>query len=99
MTNVYDFLILCETWSEPTVEVASYPSVVTGTSKKAKSGRNSGGLALLYKTEFHHWISVEKASPNFPWFKISKKYTKTTKYIFVCGAYIPPCNSNYFHPE
>ena len=46
-----------------------------------------------------NWISVEKASPNFLWFKISKTYTKTTKDIFVCGAYIPPYSSNYFHPE
>ena len=60
---------------------------------------NSGGLALLYKNEFHDWISVEKASPNFLWFKISRNYTKTTKDIFVCGVYIPPYNSNYFHPE
>ena len=56
-------------------------------------------MALLYKNEFHDWISVEKASPNFLWFKISKNYTKTTKDIFVCCAYIPPYSSNYFHPE
>ena len=24
---------------------------------------------------------------------------KTTKDLFVCGVNIPPCNSNYFHPE
>ena len=82
-------MILSETWSESNIEVAGYRSVVTGTST-AKSGRNSGGLPLLYKNEFHDWISVEKASPNFLWFKISKNYAKTTKDIFVCGAYIPP---------
>ena len=99
MINSYNSVILSETWSEPNIEVAGYWSVVTGTSKTAKSGRNSGELALLYKNEFHDWISVEKASPNFLWFKISKNYTKTTKDIFVCGAYIPPYSSNYFHPE
>ena len=26
-------------------------------------------------------------------------YTKTTKDIYVCGAYIPRCNSRYFRPE
>ena len=82
--NGYDFVILSETWSESNIEVAGYRSVVTGTSKTAKSGRNSGGLALLYKNEFHDWISVDKASPNFLWYKISKNYTKTTKDIFVC---------------
>ena len=29
-------LILCETWSEPDIEVAGYRSVVTGTSKQQK---------------------------------------------------------------
>ena len=56
-------------------------------------------LDLLYKNEFHDWISVEKASPNFVWFKISLSYTKTSKDTFVRWAYIPPYNSNYFHPE
>ena len=83
MINGYDFVIFGETWSEPNIEVAGYRSVVTGTSKTVKSGRNSGGLALLYKNELHDWISVEKASPNFLWFKISKNYMKTTKYLFV----------------
>ena len=97
--NGYDFVILSETWSEPNIEVAGYRSVVTGTSKTAKSGRNSGGLALLYKNKFHDWISVEKASPNFLWFKISKTYTKTIMDTFVCGAYTLPYSSNYFHPD
>ena len=99
MINDFDFLIFCETWNETNIEVAGYRSVVTGTSKTTKSGRNSGGLALLYKNEFHDWITVEKASPNFLWFKIGRQYTKTAKDIFVCGIYIPPCGSNYFHPE
>ena len=98
--NGYDFVILSETWSEPNIsKVAGYRSVVTGTSKTAKSGRNSVGLALIYKNEFHDWISVAKASPNFLWFKISKNYTKTTKDILACGAYIPSYSSNYFHSE
>ena len=99
MINDFDFLIFCETWNETNIEVTGYRSVVTGTSKTTKSGRNSGGLALLYKNEFHDWITVEKASPNFLWFKISRQYTKAAKDIFVCGIYIPPCGSNYFHPE
>ena len=49
MINGYDSVIFSETWSEPYIEEAGYRSVVTGTSKTAKSGRNSGGLALLYK--------------------------------------------------
>ena len=73
--------------------------MVQGASKLRKRGRNSGGLALLCKNEFHDSISIEKGSPNFLWFKINKQYPKTAKDIFVCGIYIPPYNSNYFNPE
>ena len=59
----------------------------------------SGGLALLYKSKFNDWISVEKESSNFLWFKISKEYTKTARDIYMCGAYVPPYNSNYFCPD
>ena len=34
---------------------------------------------------------VEKFSPDFLWFKISRQYTNNAKDIFVCGIYISPC--------
>ena len=73
--------------------------MTTNAVKTGKCGRNSGGLALLYKSKFHDWVSVEKESTNFLWFKILKKYTKTNKDLYVCGAYVPPYNSIYFSPE
>ena len=80
-----------------TVEVNGYKIVTTDTLKTAgKCGRNSGGLALLYKLKLDDWISVQKESPNFLWFKISNRYPKTTKDIYVCGTYFPPYNSRYF---
>ena len=99
MINSFDFVILSETWKKVTVEVNGYKIVTTDTLKTGKCGRNSGGLALLYKLKFDDWISVQKESPNFLWFKISNRYTKTTKDIYVCGTYIPPYNSRYFRPE
>ena len=92
MINNLDFIFLSETWNGTDIEVAGYRSVVQGASKLRTRGRNSGGLALLYKNEFHDWISIEKGSPNFLWFKINKQFPKTAKDIFVCGIYIPPYN-------
>ena len=68
----------------------------TSTLKNRKCGRSSGGLALIFKSNFNDWISVEKESPNFLWFKITKEYTKAEKDIYVCGTYIPPQNCIYF---
>ena len=99
MINSFDFIILSETWKRVSVDVEGFKIVTTSTLKTRKGGRNSGGLALLYKSQFNDWISVEKESSNFLWFKISKEYTKTARDIYVCGAYIPPYNSNYVSPD
>ena len=95
----FDFVILCETWKETIIDVTGYRSVVSGTSKLGNNGRNSGGVALLYKNELHNWVSIEKLTPNLLWFKISKQYVKTSKDIYVCGVFIPPNGSKYFLPE
>ena len=81
----FDFVILCETWKETIIDVTGYRSVVSGTSTLGNNGRNSGGVALLYKNELRNWVSIEKITPNFLWFKISKKYVKTSKDIYVCA--------------
>ena len=94
-----DFTILSETWKKGNIEVEGFKVVTTNAVKTENCGRHSGGLALLYKPKFHDWISVEKQSTNFLWFKILKKFTKTDNDIYVCGAYIPPYNSIYFSPE
>ena len=87
----FDFITLCETWKETIIEVAGYRSVISGTSKLGNNGRN--------KNELRNWVSIEKITPNFLWFKISKQYVKTSKDIYVCGIYIPPNSSKYFLPE
>ena len=61
----FDFVVLCETWKETIIDVTGYRSVVSGTSKLGNNGRNSGGVALLYKNELHNWVSIEKITPNF----------------------------------
>ena len=79
MVNDFDFVILSETWKHSNVEVSGYRSVIQDATKSRKGGRNPGGIDLLYKNAFQDWISVVKKSPNFLWFKINKKYAKTTK--------------------
>ena len=87
MINSFDFKILSETWKRVSVDVEGFKIVITSTLKTRKSGRNSegGGVALLYKSKFNDWISVEKESSHFLWFKISKEYTKLQE-TYMCVA-------------
>lgn len=39
--------------------------VSTNTLKNRKCGRSTGGLAVIFKSKFHDWISVEKESQYF----------------------------------
>ena len=71
----FDFVIFCETWKETIIDV-------TGTSKLGNNDCKTGGFTLLNKNELHNWVSIEKITPNFLWFKISKQYVKTSKDIY-----------------
>ena len=73
MINSFDFIILSETWKRITVDVDGFAMVTTGAVKTGKCGRNSGGLALLYRSKLNDWISIQKESPNFLWFKIARE--------------------------
>ena len=64
-----------------------------------KGGRNSGGIALLYKNKLDKNIVITKTTQNYVWFVIKKDLLNSMKDIHVCGIYIPPCNSKYFDPE
>lgn len=84
MINNFDFIILSETWKKSSVQIEGFKSVVTNTTKTGNHGRNSGGLALIYKSKFDDWISIQKSSPNFPWFKLkinAQKQKKTCMYV------------------
>lgn len=96
MINNFDFIILSETWKKSNVQIVGCKTVVTNTTKTGNHGRNSGGLALIYKSKFDDWISIQKSSPNFLWFKIKNQCSKTEKDLYACGTYIPPQNSCYF---
>ena len=96
MINNFDFTILSETWKKSIVQIEGFKIVVTNTLKTGKPCRNSGGLALNYKSKFDDWVSIQKSSPNFLWFTITNQCSKTEKDLYVCGTYIPPQNSCYF---
>ena len=87
--NNFDFVIIWETWRRSNVvEVRGFRSVTQDATQSRKSGRDSGGIVLLYKNTFHDWISFVKKTNNFLWFTDWQRYTKTVKDIYTCGRYI-----------
>jgi len=94
-------IVLTEIWNCRDFEIAGYKSFVQcpTPNQSKKGGRHSGGIALFYKSNLQKIISIVKTNQNFLWFKIDKKFLNSSKDIYVCGVYIPPCNSKYFDSE
>ena len=93
--------MLTEIWNCRDFDISGYKSFVQGPipNQSRKGGRYSGGIALLYKSNLQKTISIVKTNQNFLWFKIDKKFLNLSKDFYVCGVYIPPCNSKYFESE
>ena len=64
-----------------------------------KSGRASGGIALLYKTAYFKHVKVLKIGTNVIWFRMQKQVFGSAKDIVFGSIYIPPENSSYFKQE
>ena len=99
--NNFDFILLTEIGNCSNLEIAGYKSFFQcpTPNQSGRGGRNSGGIALFYKNKFHKNISITKTTQHFIWFKIENRFLNSVKNIYVCGVYIPPCNSKYFDNE
>ena len=99
--NKLDFLFLTETWSNLNIDVPDYKAFVSDVSipQTDKACRISGGIILLYKSQYENHVSIVKKSKNVLWCKISKNLLSTNTDLFLCGVYIPPEKSTYFEEE
>ena len=64
MINSFDF---SKTLKSVSILLEGFKIVSTSTLKSKKCGRSTGGLAVIFKSKFYDWISVEKESPLFLW--------------------------------
>ena len=62
MINSFDF---SKTLKSVSILLEGFKIVSTSTLKNRKCGRSTGGLAVIFKSKFYDWISVEKESPYF----------------------------------
>ena len=71
-------------------------STITATRKSNSACCLSDGISLLFKKEFENVIFIEKQTKNLLWCRIDNTILNSTKYLFICGVYIPPERSSYF---
>ena len=62
MINSFDF---SKTLKSVSILLEGFKIVSTSTLKNRKCGRSRGGLAVIFKSKFYDWISVDLESPNF----------------------------------
>ncbi len=103
ITNV-DMLILTETWCRSDVSTqcpASYSEIIVSSWKlnSIHRGRDSGGLVVWIKNDLAPFTSPVQQAKNHIWFKLDKSFGILYKDLFICGLYIPPSDSPYYHDE
>ena len=101
----FDFVLLVETFSNtfpsllfPLYDVFLVPGVKLS---DATSARLSGGVALLVRKEFSHFVDqihteYDTEYDNVIILKLSKELLGTESEVVLLGSYTPPANSVYY---
>ena len=96
--SLYDVCVLLETHSQKRITVNGFQSFHLPAIKLPgiKSGRNSGGITILYKDALKLSIKPYKKFENYAiWVKLDKKLLNLDKHVYIGGVYIPPSDSQY----
>ena len=95
----HDIFALAETHigEEDMISVEGYNCVKLCRAKNVKINRYFGGIAVLYKKELKNGLSfLEHRNNDYIWLKLSKEFFNFDEDLYMCVAYIPPENSNYY---
>ena len=99
MVQKCDIFGLQETYLEEqdSIHFSDYECFRSERKKKEMANRNSGGVLLLFKKVILPGLEKQQsANKHFIWVKMKKDFFKLETDIFICCAYIPPRDSNYF---
>ena len=99
LKNVTYLVSRKHTWKNRTAYIFQIMSILEVNVKKKKwqTARNSGGVLLLFKKVILPGLEKQQsANKQFIWIKMKKDFFKLETDIFICCAYIPPRDSNYF---
>ena len=104
----YDINILSETWgcsyeiNIPNFEVEVIPP---NKIKGKKSGRSSGGITVIYRSDLKSKLEFTKSHTNYMWIKFKNlksffnSLTGNADCLYICAVYVPPESSPYFSDE
>jgi hypothetical protein len=97
----HDIIALVETQTGPDDHIileGFYPAIKADRPKPKGAPRHFGGIAVLVKQELRKGIKfLEHRTQDYIWLKLCKEFFHLNNDIFVCVAYIPPCNSQYLN--
>ena len=92
----FDICFLLETWSTRNFSIpGKYVFCKKAVKKKKRSGRFSGGIAIIIDEKLRKGIKIIKETDYGIWIKLSKFHFKLEQHIFLCAVYLPPDNSPY----
>ena len=103
----YDINILSKTWgcsheiNIPNYEVGVIPP---NKIKDKKSGRSSGGITVIYRSNLKSKLEFTKSRTNYMWIKFLnlKSFNSlagNADSLYTCAVYVPPESSPYFSDE
>ena len=99
--NRCDIIVLTETWHyNRNFTIPGFKSFILPPRKlnRAKGGRCSGGLAVLFKEQYEKYVLPLKSENNFLWFKISKELLHINSDIYaLCSIYSTRNFAVFFH--
>lgn len=71
-----DFMFLTETWSNQNIDIPGFEAINSNLAQRLSKTacRASGGISLLFKSDYKKYIIVTKITENFLWSEGNAKF-------------------------
>lgn len=95
----YDIVLLSETWLSvnESCMLNGFEHVLVNRPRRNRAGRNSGGLAVYYKSHIKRGVTITKIDPcGIIWLKLSRQFFSLESDIYISHVYIPPISSTFY---
>ena len=100
--KTFDVVILLETWhvANSTIDIPNFNHFDKPIKKSKKSGRNRGGIIVLYKPHLEQNITkIDSSLESSLWLKLHKSYLGLHQDLYLCCTYRRPLSNNEYCEE